>query len=388
MKYENVEESGKELQGSILSVNDEGITSSDYGNSPAAPKDPLGVFGRYLTIWVALCMIIGTAIGASQPSVAKALDKATVAQINLIVAVLIWVMIFPMMLQIDWQALKHVKDHPRAIFVCTFLNWAVQPFLTYAFALLFFKVVFAHYLAQEQQNEFIAGAVILGGSPCTAMVFVWSQLAGGNPAYTLVQVAVNDIIILILYTPTIILLIGSSGIHVPYDTVFLSVFIFVVIPFATTFLVRMRMVKMRGQEWTDATIKHIAQRAGPYTIVALLLTLVLIFIFQGEKIYKHPVDILFNCVPLTLVAFIIFAMGYFACLKLRVPYDLAAPACFIATSNFFELAVAVALSAYGLDSGAVLTTVVGVLVEVPVMLTLVKIMVKTKDFYEIHTANI
>jgi ACR3 family arsenite transporter len=353
----------------------------DNSNSNQNNTDPLGFFGRYLTIWVALCMIIGTIIGASAPEIANVLDKVTVYHINMIVAILLWIIMFPMMIQIDWHSLVHVKDHPRAIFVCTFLNWAIQPFLTYAFALLFFRVIFGNLIETQKQDEFIAGSVILGGSPCTAMVFVWSALAGGHAGYTLVQVVVNDLIILILYTPTIILLIGGTGISIPYDVVCISVVLFVVIPFAGTYIYRKYLINKLGLEQAQIKIKHITDYSGKYTIISLLSILVLIFIFQGDKIYHHPIDILYNIIPLVLVAFIIFGLGFFMCYKLHIPYKFAAPACFIATSNFFELAVAVALSAYGLDSGAVLTTVVGVLVEVPVMLLFVKIMLKYKNWW-------
>jgi ACR3 family arsenite transporter len=350
-------------------------------------KDPLGIFGRYLTIWVLLCIIVGTTIGASEPKIAEVLNEVTISEINFIVTILIWIMIFPMMLQIDWNSLKYVKNHPKAIIICTFLNWVIQPFLTYAFALLFFRVIFKSLISNHKKDEFIAGSVILGGSPCTAMVFVWSQLAGGDPSYTLIQVALNDLIILILYTPTLILLIDASDIHIPYDTIFLSVFLFIVIPFTITYLLRFYMLKKNGKESTDKIIRNISKKCTPFTIIALLLTLILIFIFQGKKIYDHPIDIVLNIIPLTLVAIIIFIMAYFMCLYFKVPYKYAAPACFIATSNFFELAVAVALSAYGLDSGAVLTTVVGVLVEVPIMLIFVKIMIKTKNWYSSKLEN-
>jgi len=331
---------------------------------------------------VALCMIIGAAIGSALPSVAKALDRATFAQINLIVAALIWVMVFPMMLQIDWDSLKQVKKHPKAIFICTFINWAVQPFVTYGFAELFFRVVFSRYLSEEKEDGFVAGAVLLGGSPCTAMVFVWSKLAGGHPGYSLVQVALNDVIILILYVPTVILLTGASGIHIPYDTVVYSVVMFVVIPFFFSLATRTYMQRRHGRIKAAASIESFVKSSSPFTIVALLLTLIVIFIFQGDRIVDSPADIFFNCIPLILTALFVFALAFTLCVFGKVPYEFAAPACFIATSNFFELAVAVALSAYGLESPAVLTTVVGVLVEVPVMLFFVRIMLWTKSWYE------
>ncbi len=335
----------------------------------------MSVFERYLTLWVALCIAAGTAIGNGWPGVADWLSKFTYAQISIPVAVLIWLMIYPMMLQIDFASLKRVGERRNGLIVTTVVNWLIKPFTMFAIAWFFFNVVFKSLITPELAEQYLAGAVLLGAAPCTAMVFVWSYLADGDPAYTLVQVAVNDLIMLVAFVPIVSLLLGVSGVPVPWDTLALSVVLFVVIPLAAGWATRVTLVKSHGQEWFDTSF---LPRFGPATIVALLATLVIIFIFQGEIIVGNPLHILLIAVPLAIQTFLIFGIAYGWAYLWRIEHPIAAPAGFIGASNFFELAVAVAIALFGLTSGAALATVVGVLVEVPLMLTLVWIAKRTR----------
>ena len=357
-------------------------------------SDLLGIFGRYLSLWVLLCMAAGTAIGTIWPEVADTLNEATFSQISLPVAVLLWVMIFPMALSIDYKALKKVRSQPKPIMLTTFLNWVIQPFFMFALALLFFRVIFSSVIDdEEREKEYVAGAVILGGSPCTAMVFVWSALTHGDAAYTLAQVAVNDAVLLVLYAPTLFLLLGATDIHIPYDTIFLSVFLFIVIPFGAAFLTRYWLLNPRSVSGETESEREEKLKKGreklkvlehtfkPFTVVALLLTLLLIFIFQGEKVTDNPTDILLIALPLSLQTYLMFCLAFGGAYYLGIGFDTAAPAAFIASSNFFELGVGVAISAYGLDSGATLVNVVGVLVEVPIMLSLVWIANRCEHYF-------
>lgn len=350
----------------------------EHGAPSAEKSDPLGWFGRYLTLWVALSGGLGVVVGHFAPSVPRALEKATVSQISLPVAVLIWIMVFPMIAQIDLKSIKAVRRNLIPVGVTSGINYLVQPFTMYALALLFFNVAFSSTINDsELEDEYIAGSVVLGGSPCTAMVFVWSLLCRGDAAYTLVQVAVNDILIFVFYIPTLMLLLQVTKIIVPWDTAFLAVVVFMLVPGAGGYALRTWALRYRSRAWLDRLIG----RMQPITGIALILTVLLIFIFQGAQIVESPVHVLLIAVPLILQSFLIFALAYGIFYFLRVPYRFAAPGAMIATSNFFELAVAVAMSLFGADSGATLATVVGVLVEVPVMLSLVWIANRTQHWF-------
>ena len=354
--------------------------------SPSAPaeKKRLGVFERYLSLWVALCIVAGTLIGNAWPSVATALSKFTYAQISIPVAILIWLMIYPMMLQIDFASLKRVGEKKQGLIVTTVTNWLIKPFTMYAIAWFFLNIVFTKWIPVDLAREYLAGAVLLGAAPCTAMVFVWSYLADGDPAYTLVQVAVNDLIILVAYAPIVMFLLGLSDIMVPYDTVILSVVLFVVVPLVLGWISRVQLIKRKGMAWFSETF---LPALAPVTIIALLATLVIIFIFQGQVIVANPLHIVLIAVPLIIQTYLIFAIGYGWAWRWRLPHTIGAPAGFVGASNFFELAVAVAISLFGLTSGAALATVVGVLVEVPVMLSLVKIANTTRERYNLRVAE-
>ncbi|MEL7667020.1 MAG: ACR3 family arsenite efflux transporter [Actinomycetota bacterium] len=350
-----------------------------YDATPAEKKR-MGVFERYLTLWVALCIVVGTLIGNAWPGVATGLSKFTYAQISIPVAVLIWLMIYPMMLQIDFASLKRVGEKKQGLVVTTVTNWLIKPFTMYAIAWFFLNIVFTKWIPVDLAREYLAGAVLLGAAPCTAMVFVWSYLADGDPAYTLVQVAVNDLIILFAYAPIVMFLLGLSDIMVPYDTVILSVVLFVVVPLVAGWISRVQLIKRKGLEWFEGTF---LPALAPVTIVALLATLVIIFIFQGQVIVSNPLHIALIAVPLIIQTYLIFAIAYGWSWLWRLPHPVGAPAGFVGASNFFELAVAVAISLFGLTSGAALATVVGVLTEVPVMLSLVWIAKKTADRYNV-----
>ncbi len=345
----------------------------------ATERKRMGFFERYLTVWVALCIAAGTAIGTVWPQTAEWLSRFTYAQISIPVAVLIWLMIFPMMLQIDFASLKRVGEKKQGLIVTTVTNWVIKPFTMYAIAWFFFNVVFTRWIPVDLAREYLAGAVLLGAAPCTAMVFVWSYLADGDPPYTLVQVALNDLILLFAFAPIVMFLLGLSDVVVPYDTVALSVVLFVVVPLAAGWLTRSQLIRRRGAEWFE---QRFLPAFGPATIVALLATLVIIFIFQGEIIVANPLHILLIAVPLAIQTYLIFAISYGWSWAWRLPHRIAAPAGFIGASNFFELAVACTIALFGLSSGATLATVVGVLVEVPIMLSLVWIAKRTRTQVE------
>lgn len=330
----------------------------------------LGFFERYLTLWVALCIAGGVAIGQFLPAIPEVLARFTYAQVSIPVAILIWLMIYPMMVQIDFGSILGVRRQGKGLAITLVINWLIKPFTMFAFAWLFFRVIFAPFIQEGLATEYLAGAIILGAAPCTAMVFVWSYLTRGNPAYTLVQVAVNDLILLVAFAPIVVILLGVSDIRVPYDTLLLSVVLFIVIPLAAGYFSRVYLIRKYGIEWFDNVF---LRKFGPVTIVGLLLTLILLFSFQGDVIINNPLHILLIAVPLIIQTFFIFAIAYGWAKAWRVSHDIAAPAAMIGASNFFELAVAVAIGLFGLQSGAALATVVGVLVEVPVMLTLVRI---------------
>lgn len=358
--------------------------SENASTGAQGDKKRLGLFERYLTLWVALCIIAGTLIGNAWPGVASALSKFTYAQISIPVAILIWLMIYPMMLQIDFASLKRVGEKKQGLVVTTVTNWLIKPFTMYAIAWFFLNIVFTKWIPVDLAREYLAGAVLLGAAPCTAMVFVWSYLADGDPAYTLVQVAVNDLIILFAYAPIVMFLLGLSDIMVPYDTVILSVVLFVVVPLVLGWVSRVQLIKRKGIAWFSETF---LPALAPVTIIALLATLVIIFIFQGEVIVSNPLHIVLIAVPLIIQTYLIFAIGYGWAWRWRLPHAIGAPAGFVGASNFFELAVAVAISLFGLTSGAALATVVGVLVEVPVMLSLVKIANTTRERYMLRVVE-
>lgn len=339
----------------------------------------ISYFQRYLSVWVLLCMVIGVLIGHFIPGIPSALGKLEVSGISIPIAVLIWVMIYPMMMKVDFQSIKRVGQNPKGLFVTWITNWLIKPFTMYGIAYLFLFVVFRAWIAPVLATEYLAGAVLLGAAPCTAMVFVWSTLTKGNPAYTVVQVATNDLIILVAFVPIVKFLLGVSNVSVPYSTLFVSIILFVVIPLVGGVVTRISVIKSKGQAYFENTFLHKFDNA---TTIGLLLTLVIIFSSQAEVILSNPIHIVLIAVPLILQTFLIFFIAYGAAKLVKLPFDIAAPAGMIGASNFFELAVAVAIALFGTTSPAALATTVGVLTEVPVMLTLVKIANKTKGGFQ------
>ena len=335
-------------------------------------------FQRYLSIWVILCMAVGIFIGKFLPAVPNALGKLEIARISIPIAILIWVMIYPMMLKVDFQSVKLVGKNPKGLFITWIMNWLVKPFTMYGITYFFLFIIFRNLIVSNLATQYLAGAVLLGAAPCTAMVFVWSTLTHGNPAYTVVQVATNDLIILIAFVPIVKFLLGVSKVSVPYHTLFLSILLFVVIPLAGGIITRTCMVKKKGKEYFETVFIHKFDQA---TTIGLLLTLVLIFASQAEVILSNPVHIVLIAVPLIIQTFFIFFLGFGICKVFHLPFDIAAPAGMIGASNFFELSVAVAVALFGTTSPAALATTVGVLAEVPVMLTLVKIANRSKGAF-------
>lgn len=344
----------------------------------AKTKAGIGFFEKYLTIWVALCMAIGVLIGVYLPAIPELLSRFEYASVSIPVAVLIWLMIYPMMLKVDFNSIKRVGQNSRGLIVTWVTNWLIKPFTMYGIAAFFFYIVFKELIPSELAKEYLAGAVLLGAAPCTAMVFVWSHLTNGNPAYTLVQVATNDLLILIGFVPIVVFLLGISDISIPWVTLFLSVVLFVVIPLGAGWFSRVYITREKGLDYFE---NQFIPKFGNVTITGLLLTLIIIFSFQGKVIVNNPLNIVLIAVPLIIQTFIIFFIAYFWSKFWKLPHNIAAPAGMIGASNFFELAVAVAVSLFGLESGATVATVVGVLVEVPVMLTLVKIANNTKAWF-------
>lgn len=343
----------------------------------------LGVFGRYLTLWVALCIGAGVAVGQFLPAVPEVLSRYTWAQVNIPVALLIWMMIYPMMVQVDFASILRVRQQPRGITITLVSNWLIKPFTMFLFAWFFLQVLFAPFIEAGLAREYVAGAILLGAAPCTAMVFVWSYLTRGDPAYTLVQVALNDLIMLFAFAPIVLLLLGLGDITVPWDTVALSVVLYIVIPLVAGWASRTWLIRTRGEPWFRTVF---LRRLGPFTMIGLLLTLVLLFSFQGEVILDNPLHIVLIAVPLVLQTLFIFGVAYGWARLWKVRHSVAAPAALIGASNFFELAVASAIVLFGLNSGAALATVVGVLVEVPVMLLLVGFANRTRGGFPGDTA--
>ncbi len=340
----------------------------------------IGFFGKYLTIWVLICIVLGIAIGQFLPSVPEFLSKLEYAQVSLPVAILIWLMIYPMMLKVDFTSILKATKRPKGLAVTTVTNWLIKPFTMYLIAFFFLKVVFRPWISDELGTEYLAGAVLLGAAPCTAMVFVWSHLSDGDPAYTVVQVAVNDLIILFAFTPIVALLLGISDIKIPYNTLFLSVFLFVVIPLGFGYLSRVLITKNRGKDYFENVF---TKKFDGITTTGLLLTLIILFSFQGDTILSNPLHIALIAVPLIIQTYFIYGIAYSWSRIWKLPHPIAGPAALIGASNFFELAVAVAISLFGLSSGAAFATVVGVLVEVPVMLSLVNFTNNTRHWFPV-----
>lgn len=328
----------------------------------------IGFFEKYLTLWVALCIAAGIAIGHFGGQGIEVLSKKELYRVNIPVAVLIWLMIYPMMLQVDFTSIKNVGKKPKGILLTVIVNWLIKPFTMAFFAWIFFTKLYAAWIDPSMAGEYIAGAVILGAAPCTAMVFVWSYLTDGDPNYTLVQVSVNDLIILIAFVPIVGLLLGLANVSIPYETLITSVVVFVVVPLVAGFVTNRVLIKKHGEDWFK---NKFLPYLKPVSILALLITLILLFAFQGKNILSNPFVILLIAIPLIIQTYFIFFITWFGGRWLKLPFNVCAPAGMIGASNFFELAVAVAIALFGLDSPAALVTVVGVLVEVPLMLSLV-----------------
>jgi arsenite transporter len=331
----------------------------------------VGLFERYLTVWVGLGIAAGVVLGLLIPGVFQAIALIEFAHVNLVVAVLIWIMIYPMMIQIDWSAVKDIRKKPEGLLLTLVINWLVKPFTMAALGVLFFQYIFAPWVDPQSAQEYIAGMILLGVAPCTAMVFVWSQLVKGDANYTLVQVSVNDLIMVVAFAPIAAFLLGVTDVKVPWETLLISTILYVVLPLVAGIATRFVLAKRSA----DAVGQFVAQ-LKPWSIVGLIATVVLLFGFQANTIIEKPLIIVLIAIPLILQTYGIFFLSWWAAKRLKLPHDVAGPACLIGTSNFFELAVAVAISLFGLNSGAALATVVGVLVEVPVMLSLVAMLNK------------
>ena len=342
-------------------------------------KENISFFQKYLTLWVFICMIIGVLISKFLPIIPNTLNKFEYANVSIPIAVLIWIMIYPMMMSVDFQSIKNVTKNPNGIFLTWVVNWLIKPFTMFFISSFFFYTILNNIIPEDLAKEYLTGAVLLGAAPCTAMVFVWSALTKGNPSYTVVQVATNDLIILIAFVPIVKFLLGISNVTVPWDTLFLSVVLFVLIPLIAGIATRVYVCTKKGTEYFNNIFVH---KFDNITVIGLLLTLILLFSFQGNIILSNPLHIILIAIPLILQTFLIFFIAYIAAYLLKLPHNIASPAAMIGASNFFELAVAVAVSLFGVNSGAALATIVGVLVEVPVMLTLVKIANATKNKFK------
>jgi ACR3 family arsenite transporter len=339
----------------------------------------LDFFERYLSLWVGLCIVIGIILGKLFPAAVNTLSQMEVSHVNLPIAILIWLMIYPMMLKIDFSAVLKVGDKPKGLLISLFVNWIVKPFSMAFLGWLFFKNIFIGLIGPQLADEYMAGVIILAAAPCTAMVFVWSYLTDGDPAYTLVQVAINDLIMLVLFAPIVMFLLGVSNIVVPFDVLITSVVLFIVIPLVAGYFTRRILINSRGEEWFNTNFLNPLK---PVTIIALLLTLVIIFAFQGEVITGNWFSIVLIAVPILIQVYFNSGLAYGLAKYFKVPHSIAAPGALIGASNFFELAVAVAISLFGLKSGATLATVVGVLVEVPVMLSVCNICNRTRHWFD------
>ena len=338
----------------------------------------MGLFERYLSVWVGLCIVAGVVLGNMLPAIFELIARLEYAHVNLVVAVFIWIMIYPMMVQIDFSAIKDVGKKPKGLLLTLVVNWLIKPFTMAAMGWLFFRVIFAGWVDPQSAQEYIAGMILLGVAPCTAMVFVWSQLTKGDPNYTLVQVSVNDVIMVFAFAPLAAFLLGVSDIEVPWETLLLSVVLYVVLPLIAGAMTRHYLEKGGDGHRVEGFVHTLK----PWSIIGLLATVVLLFGFQAGKIISQPQTIVLIAIPLLIQTYGIFFIAYYAARVLKLSHNIAAPACLIGTSNFFELAVAVAISLFGLNSGAALATVVGVLVEVPVMLSLVAFANRTTHWFK------
>lgn len=346
--------------------------SNEMNMAPTVGSGGIGFFEKWLSVWVALCIAAGVTLGNLLPGLFQTLASLEYASVNLVVAVLIWGMVYPMMVNVDFSSLRHIGERPKGLIITLVVNWLIKPFTMVALGILFFEIVFADFIAPADAQQYIAGMILLGAAPCTAMVFVWSHMTRGDATYTLVQVSLNDIIMVFAFAPIVALLLGVTDIVVPWQTLIGSVGLYVVIPLIAGALTRKYLMQhAKKGETAEAAIERFTGGIKPVSVVALLATVVLLFGFQGHVILAKPMLIALIAVPLVIQSYGMFAVAYGAAYLWRVPFNVAAPCALIGTSNFFELAVAVAISLFGLNSGAALTTVVGVLVEVPVMLSLV-----------------
>jgi ACR3 family arsenite transporter len=353
------------------------LVGDPFTSNSARQRKPMNIFERFLTLWVFLCIVVGVALGQFAPSVFQALGRFEIAQVNIPVGLLIWVMIIPMLVKIDFSMLHQVRNHMRGIGVTLFVNWLVKPFSMAFLAWLFIRHLFSEYLPADQIDSYIAGLILLAAAPCTAMVFVWSRLTGGDPLFTLSQVALNDGIMLVAFAPLVALLLGLSAITVPWATLVASVVLYIVVPLVLAQLWRRYLLKKGTQAFDSAM-----QTIGPWSMAALLLMLVLLFAFQGDAMLKQPLVIALLAVPICLQVVLNSALAYWLNRKLGEKHSVACPSALIGASNFFELAVAAAISLFGFQSGAALATVVGVLIEVPLMLLVVRVVNQSKGWYE------
>lgn len=337
----------------------------------------MGIFERYLSVWIGLAILCGIGLGLVIPDVFAAIAGFEFAHVNLVIAVLIWLMVYPMMIQVDFDSVKDVRNQPKGLILTLVVNWLIKPFTMAAIAWLFFKVFFVGLVDPKSADEYIAGMILLGVAPCTAMVFVWSQLTKGNPNYTLVQVSINDLIMVLAFAPITALLLGATDIVVPWKTLILSVVLYIVLPLIAGFFTRKALIKNGDTSALDAFVSKLK----PLSMVGLVTTVLILFALQAQTIIAKPMVIVLIAIPLLIQTYGIFALAYFGAKKMKLSHDIAAPAAMIGTSNFFELAVAVAISLFGLHSGAALATVVGVLVEVPVMLSLVWFANRTRHWF-------
>jgi ACR3 family arsenite transporter len=338
----------------------------------------LNVFEKYLTIWVALCIVAGVLIGRFWPAFPNTLSQWEYAQVSIPVAILIWFMIYPMMVEINFDSIIEAGKRPKGLTVTLVTNWIIKPFTMFFFAWLFIQVIFQNFIPADLGVQYVAGAILLGSAPCTAMVFVWSYLTDGDPAYTLIQVSVNDLVLVFAYAPLVMFLLGLNELVVPWNTILLSVLLYIVVPLAAGYFSRRYLIKTKGIEWFENVF---LEKLSNFTIIGLLATLIILFSFQGDVIVNNPIHILLIAIPLIIQTFFIFTIAYGWAKLWKIEHSVAAPAAMIGASNFFELAVATAISIFGIGSGAALATVVGVLVEVPVMLGLVKIANNTRHWF-------
>ncbi len=357
-------------------------TKTDATQGAIEPPAGIGFFEKWLSVWVALCILTGLVLGNLFPGVFEVLASWQYASVNLVVAVLIWAMVYPMMVAIDFASLSHIGDKPKGLILTLVVNWLIKPFTMAALGVLFFKYLFADLIAPADAQQYIAGLILLGAAPCTAMVFVWSQLTRGDATYTLVQVSVNDVIMVFAFAPIVAVLLGVTDFTVPWETLLLSVALYIVLPLIAGALTRRILIQGRDAAFKDSAVAAFTARVKPASVLGLLATVVLLFGFQGQVILEKPLVIALISAPLLIQSYGIFALAYAAAWAWRVPFNIAAPCALIGTSNFFELAVAVAISLFGLQSGAALATVVGVLVEVPVMLSLVAFANRTQQHFK------